>query len=169
VVLALGTGLASGPWMVFAGMLKRATHHRPLGAVTFAVLGTAILIGALLVSARVLAMTRGSGRTRRIGRGLTLALAAVAGLFVLRLVGGALLDGGLRSGLLDGGLAALAAVGAALAPLRGRVGRVRLAGPVGWLLIVGVALLVLHLVDGLPAILDSAAPVLYSVLTLIGH
>jgi hypothetical protein len=114
-------------------------------------------------------MTRGSGRTRRIGRASFILLAAVAGLFVLRAVGGALLDGGLRSGLLDGGLAALAAIGAALAPLGGGAGRVRWAGPVSWLVVIGVALFVVHSAHGLPAILDSAAPVPYSVLKLIGH
>jgi len=169
-VLALGVGLASGPWVVFAGLLKRATHHRPLGAVTFAVLGTAILIGTLLISARVLAMARGAGRGRRIGRALAIALTALAALFVLRVVGGALVAGGLGGGLLDGGLAAVAAFGATFVPLpSGAERRVRVAGPVSWLLAVGVALLVLHLVDGLPAILNGAAPVLYSVLALLGH
>ena len=144
----------------------------PLGwpRLVHALLGTAILIGTLLISARVLAMARGSGRGRRIGRALAIALAALAALFVLRVVGGALVAGGLGGGLLDGGLAAVAAVGAALLPLpRGAERRVRLAGPVAWLLAVGAALLVLHLVDGLPAILNSAAPVLYSVLALFGH
>ncbi len=170
VVLALGVGLASGPWMVFAQLLKRATHHRPLGAVTFAVLGTAILIGALLISARVFAMAQGSGRGRRFGRMLAIVLAVIAGLFVLRVVGGVLLAGGLRSGLLDGALAALGVIGAAVAPLpTGAAGRVRLAGPASWLLVIGGALVALHLADGLPAILNSAAPVLYSVLALIGH
>jgi len=170
VALALGVGLASGPWMVFAQVLKRATHHRPLGAVTFAVLGTAVFIGAMLVSARVLALAQSSARARRVGRVLAAVLVLIAGLFVLRVLGGVVLAAELRSGLLDGALAAAGAIGAALVPVRsGVAGWMRLVGPVGWLLVVGVAVVVLHVVDGLPALLDAVAPILYSGLALIGQ
>jgi hypothetical protein len=170
LTLLLGVGLASGPLTMFAQVLKQTTHHRPLGAVTFAVLGTAVLLGALAIAARVMGMARSAGRGRRWGRVIAIVLAAIAGLFVLRLIIGALLDGSLRSGLGDGVLAVLAVVAGAFVPVPETLARrTRLAGPGAWLLVVMGALCVLHLVDGLPAILDRAAPVLYSALALMGH
>ena len=50
--LVLGLGLALLPWSALAYWLAVATHHRPLGAVTFAVVATAGATLTILVARR---------------------------------------------------------------------------------------------------------------------
>ncbi|HEX2878815.1 MAG TPA: hypothetical protein VHO25_04695 [Polyangiaceae bacterium] len=47
-----GLLLSAAPLVVFAHVLYRHTHHRPLGAVTFVLGATAVLIAGLLVARR---------------------------------------------------------------------------------------------------------------------
>jgi hypothetical protein len=50
--LTVGVLLAALPLLPFATLLKTTTHHRPLGGVTFAVVGGLTIIGLSLVCAR---------------------------------------------------------------------------------------------------------------------
>ena len=50
--LTVGVLLAALPLLPFATLLKTHTHHRPLGGVTFAVVGGLLIIGLSLVCAR---------------------------------------------------------------------------------------------------------------------
>jgi hypothetical protein len=90
--LTLGGGLAALPWAALAYWLQVATHHRPLGAATFAI--GALLIGAfgVAVARHVLAFAATGARAGRllssVCRGL--ALAGVALLVVV--LGSATLD-----------------------------------------------------------------------------
>jgi hypothetical protein len=47
-----GLLLSAAPLAVFASVLHRHTHHRPLGAVTFVLGGTAILMVGVLIARR---------------------------------------------------------------------------------------------------------------------
>jgi hypothetical protein len=79
-VVMLGAWVALGPLAVLATLLKANTHHRPLAAATYAVVALALVIGALAVSARLLALM---ARNRRVGRAAVLLVAAAAGVLVL--------------------------------------------------------------------------------------
>jgi len=111
--------VAFGPLALFGELLKRATHHRPLGAVTFAVLGAAVLVLAMVIIYR---LVQAAGEQAWWGVLARAALYAIG-------VGGALLGGALvvlassgdsagplRSGLLDTGLTVVAIAVATWAP-----------------------------------------------------
>ena len=51
--LTVGVLLSALPLLPFASVLKTATHHRPLGGVTFAVLAGGVVIGLSLFCARL--------------------------------------------------------------------------------------------------------------------
>jgi hypothetical protein len=103
---------------VFGQVLHRSTHHRPLGAATFAVVGAALLLGLVVVATRLLgAAERGRGGAR-LARGV-LVLAAVLALGVeIALIRSALRQPGgeLTQVLLDGGLIVLATALASALP-----------------------------------------------------
>ncbi len=92
---------------VFATVLKTATNHRPLGGVTFAVIGAGVLIGCLVFAARAVAWT--ITRPRR----LTLqVIVALAGLLAARVLLSIPSEPALRGSLIDA-LALLVAIGIA--------------------------------------------------------
>ncbi|HEY8944005.1 MAG TPA: hypothetical protein VIM73_07080 [Polyangiaceae bacterium] len=99
-----GIGLAALPLAVLATRLKLVTHHRPLGAVTFAVLATAVVLGSIAVTLRLTTWTVGRGG----GPGSAWIRAGIA---LLALAGPALLLGSVasaataRTSVLDVGLA----------------------------------------------------------------
>jgi hypothetical protein len=71
-VALLGLSLAAAPLSLLGEALKRGTHHRPLGAATYAVLALAIVAGAVLVGWRLLRFSEsGSPTAGRIVLGLT--------------------------------------------------------------------------------------------------
>lgn len=92
-----GLGLALWPIAWFGALLERTTHHRPLGAATFAVGALAVLLGCLLAARRVASLD-GTGA----GRAATLALYSAAGAGTGLLLLGALRTEVLRSEVLDG-------------------------------------------------------------------
>lgn len=51
--LLLGTALSSLPLALFGGVLKSATHHRPLGGATFAVVACVVLTLCIALTLRV--------------------------------------------------------------------------------------------------------------------
>lgn len=81
--LLVGLGL-SGPLLAkLASVLMVATHHRPLGAVTFAALALVLVLGLSVASARVFALAaEGVELARWLARAL-LALAVLSALLLL--------------------------------------------------------------------------------------
>jgi hypothetical protein len=53
--IPVGIALSLAPLGLFARILKATTHHRPLGAVTFAIVSIAVILGAIAFSARLIA------------------------------------------------------------------------------------------------------------------
>jgi hypothetical protein len=111
--LSLGLGWALVPWALLAHWLRVATHHRPLGAVTFALAASAIALVSVLAARRLVALGHEGQRGRaalRLGRALALVGAAALFALVLRAVAG---HEQVRSGLVDVGLALAALSGVA--------------------------------------------------------
>jgi hypothetical protein len=97
--LVAGLALATPLLARLLSVLKTTTHHRPLGAVTFAVLAAFTVLGCCVLAVRVFSWTRdGSRPVARSARRLFLAL-AVAGPFFLLLRAAA--TPVLRTGLFD--------------------------------------------------------------------
>jgi hypothetical protein len=102
--------LISAPLLiVLARILKTTTHHRPLGAATFAMLAAAVVLGAIAVAARLIGSARRAGRWQRIARAsltLLLALSALAtfalALPLVRAGSGSVIDALLALGLAAG-------------------------------------------------------------------
>jgi hypothetical protein len=86
--LLVGLGLAGPLLAKLASALMVATHHRPLGAVTFAAFAVVIVLGLSLAAARVFALAAaGLAFARWLARALlVLALASALLLFVRGLV-----------------------------------------------------------------------------------
>jgi hypothetical protein len=101
-----GVLLAAWPVARFASVLHATTHHRPLGAATFAIGSVVVVLACLLVSQRVAALDR-QGVGRIAAPGLFAAAAVSTGLVLLT----ALRAEVLRSHVLDG---VLLVVGAGL-------------------------------------------------------
>jgi hypothetical protein len=82
VALSLGLGWALAPWTLFAYGLWVATHHRPLGALTFAVGATLFGLTAVVAARRLLEARAEGQRWATLliyaGRALALLLLAVA-------------------------------------------------------------------------------------------
>ena len=115
--LLVAVGISTPLIILFAGLLHRVTHHRPLGAATFSVLAGLIFLLTLALVARLLQFSQAGGRAAQAAR-LALRLALGVGcLGTLAAVGAALqLPSPLAHGLLDGLLLALAIVAAAALP-----------------------------------------------------
>ncbi|MBX3129152.1 MAG: hypothetical protein KF718_20715 [Polyangiaceae bacterium] len=97
---------------IFARVLKTATHHRPLGGVTFAVLGALVVLGCLVLAGR--AVSWSSTRPRRLA---VMGVAALAGAFGARLLLPLLTDASLRGIAIDAAVLVVAiAVAAAWTP-----------------------------------------------------
>ena len=122
----LGLLVALPPLLVFARVLKTATHHRPLGGATFAIIATGLVLGCIACAARLLCWSQAKGA---LALRAPLLVAIVFGLAGAKLAAAALL-GPLRTDALDA-LMALAALGvgafvAVPAPLARWVGRLGL-------------------------------------------
>jgi hypothetical protein len=61
----LGLAIAAAPLALLAEGLKQSTHHRPLGAATFAVLALATIAGAVLAAWRLLELSASGATTAR--------------------------------------------------------------------------------------------------------
>jgi hypothetical protein len=83
-VALFGLLIAAAPLALLAQGLKQSTHHRPLGAATFAVFALVTIVGALVAAWRLLEFA-GSGSTvaRRAAFWLTVAAALASVGFVL--------------------------------------------------------------------------------------
>jgi hypothetical protein len=153
----LGIGLASGPVMVLGRVLKASTRHRPLGAVTFAVVAAMLLLCAIVVGARLLGIVRllGGARERAV-RIMVVALAALSPVVGMALLWRAWTDplaGALGYGLLDALLAVALGIVAGWVRIPPQLGTVsRRAGPTIWVLLVVVGLWLIDHLGMLPAL-----------------
>jgi hypothetical protein len=167
----IGVGLASGPVMVLGRVLKGSTHHRPLGAVTFAILSAMVFVGAIVVGARLLAIVRSlEGDRARVGRIAVVAaavLSPVVGLVLLRAARTDPLAGALGYGLLDALLAVALGVVAGWVRVPPQIGTAsRRVGPTLWVLLVVVGLWLSDR-SGILAALHAESPILAWVLGFV--
>lgn len=132
LTLAVPAGLvfAAAPLIVFARVLKTATHHRPLGAATFAVIAALVALGAIAIAARWIVAARDKSVVRSALYGALALCGALTAVLALPLVSVA------AGSVLDAVLAVVLAAAAAWLP-GGRAGRARIAGPVLLVLAVG--------------------------------
>ncbi|HEY6557233.1 MAG TPA: hypothetical protein VI072_08165 [Polyangiaceae bacterium] len=152
--------LCFGPLTLFAGKLWAATHHRPLGAVTFSIVATGLLLGSVAVVARLRSVgPRASAEPRRVTRALLgIACAASLALGFSRLPG-ALSDPTFRAGLLDFTLLVVLGVAATRWDVSAALNRtLRVVGPAAYTVVVATgAVLLRYSVDY--AVLQAEAPV----------
>ncbi|HVR20225.1 MAG TPA: hypothetical protein VMS65_11030, partial [Polyangiaceae bacterium] len=73
-----GLALAAAPLAVLGAVLKQGTHHRPLGAATFAVLALVTILFFVLVAWRVLRFTEAEDSLVRRGAFIATTCAALA-------------------------------------------------------------------------------------------
>ncbi|MET0793021.1 MAG: hypothetical protein ABW061_15980 [Polyangiaceae bacterium] len=167
--LTVGVLLAAVPLLPFAGVLKTATHHRPLGGVTFAVLAALLIAGLSLVCGRLVTW---AGEQRPLSSAARVALIALAALGTAALLLGVLhgLKGGsaYQTGFFDAlrvlGLATLAA----RVPLpNALLKRLRGVGLAAWIAVVTVGLC-LGRAPAMQAELAERCPVLQWPLVLLG-
>ena len=124
--LLLGLGLVLLPCAAFAYWLEVKTHHRPLAAVTFALVASGLALLGWLVARGLLDVKGAYPRARRVLRGAA-ALGAGVGAVGVMLVSarGIWADPALRSAVSDVVLGVLIAVLAVLLPVAPRVARGR--------------------------------------------
>jgi hypothetical protein len=159
--LLVAVALAAAPLMFFARVLKSATHHRPLGAVTFAVVGAGLLLGLLVIAMRLLALSRARDRAARWWRAATICLATLSLVPALRLTLWALAEPAVQAGLLDATLAVVLLIAAAAVRVpQPMVRAVVVLGPALWLLAVVAAVVILRVAPAVHASLQSTGPVL---------
>jgi hypothetical protein len=154
--LPLAAGLALPALTVLGQVLHRSTHHRPLGAATFAVMGAAMLLGLLVVTTRLL------GDGSRLARGVLVVGVALALAVEIALILSALrhAGSGLTHILLDGGLVVLATALASSLPVP------RLSRWVGlalWAAGVGACALSLQRSTAVREVVSDRAPLLAAV------
>jgi len=156
-----GLGLSTLPLAVFANRLQISTHHRPLGAVTFAIAALVMTALALAVALRWLDWARSANAASRrsVWARRALASAALAGPLLLALMLATTAAG--RHGLFDVtlclGLAALALLG------RWPAAVVRLGSKAGipvWLIVVCASLVAAF--GPTRAAAEDASPALYA-------
>ncbi len=141
---ALGLGLAAWPTALLLSLLKSATHHRPLGAVTFAFAAAILALGAAAAALRWLTWFR---RERpdgiaRAARSVLIVLAVLGPLVLLLRLGASTQT---RAPLFDASLALGLAALSQLIPWPSRIlsWAERLGVPV-WGAVVAIGLLSAH-------------------------
>lgn len=123
-------------------VLKATTHHRPLGAATFAVLAAGVVLGCVALVGRLLAASAADAPgLRKLARATLIALAvACAGAGALLALPALSTGGGVRAPVLEALLALALGAVAGLVTLPGSLGRVtRVLGPVLWMALVAGA------------------------------
>ncbi len=160
--ILLGLGLALVPWSVLAYWLAVATHHRPLGAVTYAVGAACTAAVGIAIARRVL--TARSGRRVLLGTAIFCAAIGVIGLATVAARGFAS-DGALRSALPDLGLGIVLALLAAFVPVAATVARLARVALFGCLCLWAVTLGLMRFEPDVRATVKSV-PVIAGVLGL---
>ena len=137
--LFVGFGLTVWPLSVLAKVLKATTHHRPLGAVTFAFLALFVSFAVVAVALRVVVRRASSAGASIAARTLTLLASLGFALELVRLVR----DPATRGGVVDVSVAFGSAALLCLVPWPPRAqSSAQRVGPRAWtlLVVVGVAL-----------------------------
>jgi hypothetical protein len=131
--MVLGGPLAAlGPLMLLGQIIKSATRHRPLGALTYALIAGVVLILVWLVVARCVGFVeRGRAPWLRTASGLLL-VALVFGSLALSAVSMRHLGELLQPVLLDGVLILIACLSACFIDIESKLGR--LPTNAGWVL-----------------------------------
>jgi len=152
----VGVGLATGPLSVLGRVLKSTTHHRPLGAVTFAFLALFVVLGALSCTLRLLLL-----RPSRAIERVLLVLSLVSGVSVLLPL---ILSPSTRGGVVDVALALGSGALALLVPWPERVrAHAERAGPWLWAFVVIVGFVSAQ--GPARAVAAAASPALSAVFT----
>lgn len=113
----VGLGLSTAPLYVLGKVLKATTHHRPLGAVTFAFVALFVMAAAVSLGLRIVAARSESAWARVVSLGFEVAgslAVATASIRVLR-------DAAIQGGAVDAAFALGASAVLALVPLPERV------------------------------------------------
>jgi hypothetical protein len=149
-------------WMAVAAVLKSTTHHRPLGATTFAFAAAAVLAGSIILSARLVSGAR-VGQRRGIFRLLTGLVVALALLLAVRLSVSLFAEPArsARPHVLDGALLLGLATVAVFVPLRVRALRGSMVAT-AWLVASAAAVVLLRTNAGLREAAEELAPVFTS-------
>jgi hypothetical protein len=136
-----GVGLSAAPLAMLGSLLKSTTHHRPLGAATFAVLALGVVVFCVLVALSVGRVARRAPVDGRRGAWMVLGAAALAS--VAAALAPVLRSEGARPHALDA-VSLIVAGGAALGALRIEPVRVlgRRFGALLWIAITLAGLLV---------------------------
>jgi len=170
MALTVGVLLAALPLLPFATLLKTSTHHRPLGGVTFAVVGGLVIVALSLVCARFLTWAAVQPAARAaFARGSLVAFAALGtAALLLGLVHGLKGGSAYQTGFYD----ALRVLGLATLAARVRIPetllrRVRGLGLATWVAVVTVGVC-LGRAPAMQAELASRCPVLHWPLVWLG-
>jgi len=146
LAVPLGAVVALPVLSLLARVLKATTHHRPLGAATFAVIAAAMLLGAIALSGRLLiagsaATPDGGSRVARVAlAALVLVSLAISVVLLLPALSSEAARAGVRAPYVEGALLLAAGAAAGLVTLPPGVGRVaRIGGPLAWLILVAGA------------------------------
>jgi hypothetical protein len=139
LAFAIGIGLAAGPVALLLSMLKSNTHHRPLGAVTFAFAAAIVTAVTCIGTLRLQSGFQPESKFASPAR-FGLIVFALLGplLLIVRLAG----EAQARSSLFDAGLALGVAAVALLVPWPARLMTLaQRVGPLVWAAVVGIGFL----------------------------
>ena len=162
IPVLLGVLIAVGPVAFLARTLKATTHHRPLGAVTFAIVAGALLLGAVAFLARLVTEARRVPSRSRPLMGLAFLGLVVTALLVtlafgLSTLGADSAAAGLRGSVVDALLFGICLWVAAWVPVPGQILlRSKVAGPVLWVLAAMCATVLLRRADLASAVTTKA-------------
>jgi hypothetical protein len=168
--LTVGVLLAALPLLPFATLLKTATHHRPLGGVTLAVIAGLLIVGSALIGGRLVTWAgEQHARSAALARALLVGLAALGTAALLvglveGLKGGSAYQIGFYDALRVLGLATLAARVKVPEQLLRRVHGLGLAA---WFVVVTVGVCLAR-APAMQAQLASRCPVLHWPLVWLG-
>jgi len=166
--LTVGVLLAAVPLLPFATLLKTTTHHRPLGGVTFAVIGGLAIVGLSLICARFVTWAGVQGRGG-FARAVLIGFAALGtSALLLGLVHGLRGGGAYQTGFYDGlRVLALATLAARVRLPETLLRRVRGLGLATWVAVVTVGVC-LGRAPAMQAELAARSPVLHWPLVWLG-
>ncbi len=160
ITAVCGVLLCFGPLTLFGGKLWVATHHRPLGAVTFSFVAMGILLGGVAIAARLRGVGPGpASEPRRVTRAVLWAACAASLALALTRLPGALSEATFRAGLLDAAVLGVLAAAATRWDVSAALnGTFRVAGPALYgVLVAAGALLLRYSADY--GVLQREAPV----------
>jgi hypothetical protein len=165
----LGILFALPPFTMLGGILHRSTHHRPLGAATFALLGAVVLLGLVGLTARLVTWSGTSERRQWLGATFLALAGGAAVLAEVLWVRSAMRQAGphhLGGLLVDGGLVVLVAAAGVSMPVQ--IVRIpRWLGPSLWLVVVGVSAILITASPAVRGVVSTHAPLVVGFVTCL--